>query len=182
MARIGLCYYFRNGLFMVQPPALKLIGYWAQSEEPSLYPHPKRLARPDWRTGDRGRITAYLRAGACLVGYFGISLCRICGTSNGSFELTDGEWAWPEGLAHYVEAHAVCLPDEVVATMDAHGWQVPINPRPPGYVPVDESFWVGWSARQRATDERRATSSHASHPTPSTSPSSRRTISNASSV
>lgn len=35
---------------------------------------------------------------------------------NGSAELTDGKhFVWPQGLAHYVEAHDVRLPDEVVA-------------------------------------------------------------------
>jgi hypothetical protein len=27
----------------------------------------------------------------------------------GSFDLTDGLWLWPEGLAHYVEAHGLPL-------------------------------------------------------------------------
>ena len=36
--------------------------------------------------------------------------CRICGAQNGSLELTDGVFLWPEGLAHYVTAHAVRLP------------------------------------------------------------------------
>jgi hypothetical protein len=48
----------------------------------------------------------------------GTSLCRICGQANGSVELTDGvRFAWPEGLAHYVEAHNVRLPAEVTAAM-----------------------------------------------------------------
>src|SRR6516165_2505180 len=101
---------------MTDRPPLKLIGYWAQSEEPSLYPHPKRLVRPGWREEDRGRIAAYLRAGIVLRAFCGFSRCRICGIPNGTLELTDGEWAWPEGLAHYIEAHAVYLPDEVVTT------------------------------------------------------------------
>jgi hypothetical protein len=144
-----------GGGTMAELPALKLIGYWAQSEGPSLYPHPKRLVRPDWHEEDRGRIAAYLRAGTVLAAYCGFSCCRICGICNGSREFTDGDWAWPEGLAHYVEAHAVCLPDEIVATMAARGWQVPTNRGEPGCAPVDESFWVGWSARLNATDERR---------------------------
>lgn len=54
----------------------------------------------------------------------GTSLCRICGQANGSAELTHGvRFVWPEGLAHYVEAHDVRLPAEVTAAMD-------ILPRP----------------------------------------------------
>ena len=45
-------------------------------------------------------------------------LCRFCGAANGSAELTDGEhFVWPEGLAHYVSDHDVCLPDAVTALM-----------------------------------------------------------------
>lgn len=49
----------------------------------------------------------------------GTSFCRVCGQANGSAELTDGvRFVWPEGLAHYVEAHNVRLPAEVTAAMD----------------------------------------------------------------
>jgi hypothetical protein len=58
-------------------------------------------------------------------------------------------------LAHYVEAHAVYLPDEVVATMEARCWQVPISSGTPDHAAVEESFWVGWSARLKGADERR---------------------------
>jgi hypothetical protein len=137
---------------MVQPPALKLIGYWAQNRWPSLYPHPQRLVRPGWRPGDRGRIAAYLRAGGLVAQYCGPSFCRICGKHNGSRELTDREWVWPEGLAHYVEAHSVCLPDEVIVAMESRAWQVPAGPAAEAFGPVDESFWVGWASRLAAAE------------------------------
>ena len=41
--------------------------------------------------------------------------CRLCGRSNGDATLADDAYQWPEGLAHYVEAHAVRLPVEFVA-------------------------------------------------------------------
>jgi hypothetical protein len=44
----------------------------------------------------------------------------------------------------------VSLPDEVIATMEARAWQVPVGAGGEVYRPVDESFWVRWSA-QRAT-------------------------------
>jgi len=137
---------------MADPPNLKLIGYWARSERPSVYPHPKALVRPEWRAEDRGRIVAYLRAGAVLQEYCGFSCCRFCEMTNGSRELTDGEWVWPEGLPHYVEAHQVCLPDEVVVAMEARSWQVPANPTAGGYSTVDESFWVGWATRLKPAE------------------------------
>lgn len=40
--------------------------------------------------------------------------CRVCGALNGSLELTDGTFSWPEGLAHYLEEHGVRLPPRFV--------------------------------------------------------------------
>ena len=56
----------------------------------------------------------WLGSGTFTRGMMGLSPCRICGQPNGASEFTDGTYAWPEGLAHYVEAHAVRLPGEFV--------------------------------------------------------------------
>src|SRR5437588_12758334 len=45
--------------------------------------------------------------------YMGSSTCRICGSRNGSGELTNGVFIWPEALTHYVREHQVVLPNEV---------------------------------------------------------------------
>lgn len=39
--------------------------------------------------------------------------------------LTDGQWVWPEILAHYVEKYRVKLPREFTDLMSARGWRVP---------------------------------------------------------
>lgn len=44
----------------------------------------------------------------------GLSPCRLCGRQTGAMEYTDGTFVWPEGLAHYVDEHAVRLPKRVV--------------------------------------------------------------------
>jgi hypothetical protein len=164
---------------------LKLIGYWKPLARPSprRLPRPPRIDVPDhgwpdvrelvdpgWRPGDRARIVRYLRAGHLLWGFLGNSTCRFdcginrhaCGT--GSCERTDGEWAWPDGLAHYVERHAVRLPDEFVETMEARDWLVPGHgavpaeladlieslggDRPPRTDIADDlTFWQSWAAR-----------------------------------
>jgi hypothetical protein len=132
-------------------PVLKLIGYWARDGWDLPYPHPRQLVRQEWRSEDRSRIVAYLRTGQFLNSQIGHSYCRFaCGVPDramGSSELTDGEWAWPEGLAHYIESHSVCLPDEFVATMETRNWQVPTNRRVLDPDLVDESFWVSWSCQ-----------------------------------
>ncbi|WP_229398848.1 hypothetical protein [Micromonospora okii] len=97
---------------------LRLIGYWCRPGEeqwpdPALFVDRKADAASQRRVGD------YLRGGTCFVAAAGHSLCRFCGTSNGSAELTDGKYfVWPEGLAHYVDAHNVRLPDEITDLMN----------------------------------------------------------------
>jgi len=71
----------------------------------------------------------------------------------GSWDLTDGEWVRPQGLAHYVERHRVCLPDEFVETMRVNCWRVPreVALLPPGEAGLnyDWSFWVAWARREQ---------------------------------
>jgi hypothetical protein len=142
---------------------LKLIGYWKPLPQPSPrgltqppwindldhgWPNVRELVDPGWRPEDRARIVHYLRAGHYLTGFLGNSTCRFgCGINRqingtGSRELSDGEWAWPVGLAHYIERHAVRLPDEFVESMEARDWLVPGR----GTVPAElaeliDSIW-----------------------------------------
>jgi hypothetical protein len=71
----------------------------------------------------------------------------------GSWDLTDGQWVWPEGLAHCVEKHWVCLPDEFADTMRSNSWQVPpleeLAMAQARGLPYDLSFWVAWSGRRK---------------------------------
>lgn len=55
-----------------------------------------------------------LRNGQLRNVYKGSSLCRFCGCVNGSADLTDGAWVWPEGYAHYLLAHGVVPPQAFV--------------------------------------------------------------------
>jgi hypothetical protein len=132
-------------------PVLQLIGYWARDGLQLPYPHPVRLVRRSWRAEDRERIVAYLRSGHIIRPQLGYSFCRFaCGIPNremGDSERTDGEWVWPEGLPHYVEAHSVCLPEEFVATMASRGWRAPAELGLIDEDLVDESFWVAWGAQ-----------------------------------
>jgi hypothetical protein len=147
----------------MRQPLLQAVGYWPNVEYVFLA-HPRRLIRPGWRVADRTRIVRYLRNAATLFRGFAASYCRFgcfppdedgyCPEMGGR-DLTDGVWLWPEGLAHYVECHAVRLPDEFVATMEANGWDPPTRPElPPAVREVltseisgrisDMSFWRWW--------------------------------------
>ena len=101
---------------------LRLIGYWhgplATEGWPDVHAFVESATVAD--PEERRAVLEYLRSGTEFVAAAGFSMCRICGAANGSTELTDGiHFVWPEGLAHYVDAHSVRLPDEVVAVAAA---------------------------------------------------------------
>lgn len=92
-------------------PKLHLIGYWKEHSKDN-YIDPHLLVDPEWE--NRNDVIRYLKSGTFYEGCFGWSTCRICGQKNGSTELTDGVWYWPQGLVHYIEEHNVILPEEFV--------------------------------------------------------------------
>lgn len=99
----------------------------------------------------------YLCSGHRFASRMGYSFCRFACDAPpalmGDSDLTDGEWVWPEGLAHYVDAHSVLLPDEFVEGMRRNGWVVPASATDTRSDPIsaernfDFTFWVGWSRR-----------------------------------
>ena len=107
---------------------------------------PPRLVRPDWRPAERLPIALFFsfRPGLRDRGH-GWSSCRFGCGPNGSKDQTDGTWSSPEGLAHYVEAHAVCLPDEFLEAMGASGWVAPEASSGVTGPPTAE-FWVEWAS------------------------------------
>jgi hypothetical protein len=100
------------------PPAaraLRMIGLWHDAGTNDGWPDVRAFVDPAADPRHQEITVSYLRSGTVFVATAGFSLCRICGTRNGSAELTDGEhFVWPEGLPHYIEAHAVRLPEEVL--------------------------------------------------------------------
>lgn len=128
---------------------LEAVGYWFNDRAPSAYPRPQRLVGP-WDPTDRARVVAYLRAGDELESYRGTSYCRFaCGTPSaemGSRDLTDGRFAWPEGLAHYVEVHDVLLPEHFVAHALGGAARVAVTVRR-----IDDEPWFAWGKARGAT-------------------------------
>lgn len=97
-------------------PPLQLIGYWRTDDDASSeYPHPSDWVDWGWDRDERSVVGGYLASGSLFRAYMGLSPCRICGRPNGAAEYTDGTYVWPEGLAHYVDEHAVRLPAEIVS-------------------------------------------------------------------
>ncbi len=128
---------------------LEAVGYWFNDRAPSAYPRPQRLVGI-WDPADRTRVVAYLRAGDELESYRGTSYCRFsCGTPSaemGSLDLTDGRFAWPEGLAHYVEAHDVRLPEHFIAHALAGGPRSAVSVRR-----IDDAPWFAWGKARGAS-------------------------------
>ena len=137
---------------------VQLVGYWppVSGSQPALtdqrcpLPDPHRLVVRNWRLQQRELIAGYLRAGAVVASYFGVSACRFGCGGYGSRCVSDGVWQWPEGLVHYVECHSLRLPDEFVATMEANGWSVACEAEKRAG-PASLEFWIGWAAGQGIT-------------------------------
>ncbi len=140
---------------MTGPIALKAIGFWRDDQGIfRTFPRPQWFVQPGWHAGELVQIISYLRSGYNFAHCSGWSTCRFgCaeGERNGTGNFTDGQWMWPEGLAHYVERHEVMLPEEFVQTMQANGWTVPdvADLVPPGMWHFDHAFWLEWVTKHR---------------------------------
>jgi hypothetical protein len=113
--------------------ALVLIGYW-RSDYDLNWPQVEDFIDEDWDLRARRDTVTYLRRASVARIFWGSSTCRICGVDNGSAELTDGRFIWPEGFAHYVEAHGVRPPDLFVDHVLAHRAR-------PLSVAIDDVWW-----------------------------------------
>jgi hypothetical protein len=97
--------------------AVRLLGFWASPGSDGL-PDPAVLVDAGWDEAERQWVADYLERGQVAASYMGGSRCRLCARLNGSRDLTDGAYLWPEGLAHYVLEHAVRLPAEFLAHIE----------------------------------------------------------------
>lgn len=138
------------------PPSVikvKAVGFWQNEDgDHPHFPWPQTLVKPNWAGADLRNILVYLNSGHNALGdlvYCGWSSCRFKGCIDGEFlgsgEKTDGEWGWPDGLAHYVARHSVVLPRSFVDTMKVNHWTPPPWPTPPLRTEFDFSFWVNWA-------------------------------------
>lgn len=98
---------------------LKQVGFWTQTHEDPATPTlswPGNLVDPTWDKAERDRVVAYLKAGKEGTTYRGMSMCRLCPGDkwNGSSDLHDDVYLWPDGFAHYLEEHDVKPPQEFV--------------------------------------------------------------------
>jgi hypothetical protein len=148
-------------------PSVRVIGYWARPgaavHESTGWPDPADLVG-GWPESDRTAVVRHLRSGIAIRSFSGWATCRLCGKQLGTTDLSDGTWAWPAKLEHYVEAHDVRLPDDFVSR-SGESWTAPAwlrEHKPLGYseggagpiplpgqhpnVAVDDSGWLDWAA------------------------------------
>lgn len=93
----------------------------AEMRAADLLPNPQDFVDRQWAESERAAVVSFLRAGTRAGSWLGWSTCRCCGKPNGSLDFTDSVYIWPEGFAHYVEAHAVRPPAEFVDHVLARG-------------------------------------------------------------
>lgn len=82
---------------------------------------------------DEDRIAAYLASGDEFFSAMGAERDAVTDDmwipgASGSL-MTDGVWAWPDSLAHYVRRHHVALPPDFLAHIRANDYTVPAVPR-----------------------------------------------------
>ena len=142
----------------VVTPKFEALGYWFNELAPNNYPRPQALVGR-WQPARRAAVAAYLRSGTVFERYGGLSYCRFhCGVANrelGVCDLFDGQWIWPSGLAHYVEAHDVRLPERFVRhalrrSRAATQREVPLVRPRQRLNTVDIAPWIAWSRSRGA--------------------------------
>ena len=130
---------------------LKAIGLWIQTLADEERPAPQELVG-QLPSQVRTALASYLSGGLRLVQCRGYSWCRFeCGAKDsemGSWDLTDGTWVWPEGLAHYVAVHGVILPEEFVER--ALSGTAPTRPCVESPQNYDFDYWRYWCSARRS--------------------------------
>jgi hypothetical protein len=84
--------------------------------------------RADSPHPDEARIADYLRNAQPYIVSPGVTVDVLDGSGpigSGTI-LTDGEWAWPDDLAHYLETYHVELPESFVDAIIAAGFVPPV--------------------------------------------------------
>lgn len=131
---------------------LSLIGYWIEALDDDRFPPPQELVT-EWDASSKMKVINYLNSGRVLSRFRGITWCRfLCDRPMGGRELTDGKWAWPEDLSHYVQDHDVQLPEEFVASACRGG---PVCHGPVNVLRrTDATYWIAWATKHRSNSLR----------------------------
>lgn len=86
------------------------IGYWAGPGHTGLPPVTEFIDH-SWDLSERKIVADYVAGGRRVEAFYGWSDCRFCRRPNGTSDLGDDIYVWPEGFAHYLRDHGV-KPDQ----------------------------------------------------------------------
>jgi len=106
---------------------INMIGFWP----PEFTDSPPYFILDKTNEYDREGMISYLESGFKIIDWFGYSFCRFnCGTSGmemGVYDVTDGEWVWPQGLIHYIDKHNIDLPVEFISKVKSENYSMNIS-------------------------------------------------------
>lgn len=130
---------------------INLIGYWNNEEENSFIMPQKLVDEKFYSDYLKKGVLLYLRKGKTYWSYLGYSSCRFedgpPDEEMGSCDLTDGVWAWPEGLSVYVEKYNVKLPIDFISHIKRMNFKIhadlEIDPYDGDYK-LDLNYWISW--------------------------------------
>jgi len=105
---------------------LNYVGYWSHDYDDEITPS---FLVGDFHEVQKRNIVKYLRSGIRGIEFQGYARCRFeCNASYskemGNTDFSDGLWIWPEGLAHYVEAHNLLLPQTFISHMKESNFEL----------------------------------------------------------
>jgi len=103
------------------------IGYWHETKQGSSSSVYDAIDK-NWDKGERQMVLDYLKLASMsdieesggaggptvLASWRGLSMCRICDQVNGNQCHGDAVYNWPQGYAHYIEAHNVKPPQKFI--------------------------------------------------------------------
>ncbi len=101
----------------------KAFGFWKNTSD--KYPDIADFIRPD-KMKNAAEVAQYLNNGSVIVASPGMTKCFLCGENIGSQSIeTDGIWAWPSTLPHFILKHKVHLPGAFLESIEKNNFIMP---------------------------------------------------------
>ncbi|MCX6367767.1 MAG: hypothetical protein NTX57_13825 [Armatimonadetes bacterium] len=101
------------------------IGLW-QSDDLPDWPNPACFVDESQDADVRTKVIEYLKAGE-VTACSSYDWCRLCGAQLSLAAQEDGYYTWNTLLAHYVEMHAVRLPDDFIQHVLSNPTPIPYS-------------------------------------------------------
>lgn len=102
----------------------KCFGIWREEnydEAPSVY----EWVDANWRPQSLEQIVAYLSECPLVSIIPTLDFCEICNSDLPQYGWrSDGVWLWKASLPHYVEAHNVRIPEDMLICIRSKNYQV----------------------------------------------------------